>query len=336
VAITLGLGLLAMEVGIRLVFGDPQPFLLPQVRHMLTHWGYKTVPLQDSFTGAQRVVTNAAGYRDDAWPDAKAAGALRVLAIGDSITFGNLADQSETFAARLGMRVRKPGTVEWLTAAVGGWNTIEERNFLRAEGMALAPDLVVLFFFYNDFDTEAQLRTIELSADGRLEGRPGILRWLSYDAIFYLKRSALVRLTRDLLDGLVNADDYRRRFNTLLVEDKVDLAQDPRIATTYSLLRDMDQLARAGGADFMVVFCPSLDIARLKGVEPTFIGHLGAFVRSLGATFVDAAPAFQKAPDPERLFMFPWDNHYSARGHELVSQVVAPTIERWMAQRRAR
>lgn len=332
-AVVIALCFLGLELGLRLVFGDPQPFLSPQVRHVPTDWGFKTQARQQSFTGSMEVVTNGAGYRDKEWPTAKGGNVVRILAIGDSITFGNLVAQQQTFAARLARQVEVPGKVEWLTAAVGGWNTIEEKNFLEKEGLNLKPDLVVLFFFYNHYDTESQVRNIELSDDGRVEGRPSFLRWLSYDLIFLLKRSAVIRLGRDLLDNILNEGDYRSRFNSLLVENKVDLDADARIQTTYRLLADMQHLAKAAGAEFMLVFCPSLDIARGKGAEPDFIGHLTTFMRSLGGLVVDATPAFRASRNADALFMFPWDNHYSVAGHDVLARTVAPAVIEWLSRR---
>jgi hypothetical protein len=72
--------------------------------------------------------------------------------LGDSVTVGLGVPFEETFVRRLGPllagSVGRP--VEVIAAAVAGWNTVAERNWLRAEGLALAPDAVLVVYVTND------------------------------------------------------------------------------------------------------------------------------------------------------------------------------------------
>jgi len=42
--------------------------------------------------------------------------------------------------------------------------------------------------------------------------------------------------------------------------------------------------------------------------------------------FVDLAEGFWKANGPGRLYLYPWDNHLSPAGHQLVSDQLAPVL----------
>src|SRR2546426_4338661 len=97
---------------------------------------------------------NSHGMRDHEHAFAKPPGTHRVLLLGDSITLGLGERVDETYPRRLeallngNAAVERP--VEVICGAAGGWNTEAERNYLRAEGLRFAPDVVVLLYVTND------------------------------------------------------------------------------------------------------------------------------------------------------------------------------------------
>ena len=78
----------------------------------------------------------------------------RILALGDSVTFGWGVDQDKTFAARLESllpgRLHQP--VRVINSGVGGYNTVQEVTYFKQDGIALQPDLVLLTYVQNDVD----------------------------------------------------------------------------------------------------------------------------------------------------------------------------------------
>ena len=80
----------------------------------------------------------------------------RVLALGDSVTFGWGVDQDKTFAARLESllqgRLHRP--VRVINSGVGGYNTVQEVTYFKQEGITLQPDLVMLTYVQNDIEVE--------------------------------------------------------------------------------------------------------------------------------------------------------------------------------------
>ena len=78
---------------------------------------------------------------------------FRVLCVGDSITYGLNVDQERTFARQLEGQLRERAggrPVEVINAGVPGWSWVQGRTFLEREGMALAPDVVVIGHGTND------------------------------------------------------------------------------------------------------------------------------------------------------------------------------------------
>lgn len=100
-----------------------------------------------------RCTTNAAGFRGPDWPapDPKA---LRILAIGDSVTFGFGVGDDETWPAVLQRRLQQRAgrTVQVRNVAVPGYSTSQGRILFEqhALGSDFAPDLVVFAFGFND------------------------------------------------------------------------------------------------------------------------------------------------------------------------------------------
>lgn len=99
------------------------------------------------------MTTNASGFRGPMVARAKADGALRVIAVGNSSTFGWGVNDDETYPAFLerALRARLPGrTIEVLNAGIPGFTSFQGRRLLAGEVIPLAPDFVVLAFGFND------------------------------------------------------------------------------------------------------------------------------------------------------------------------------------------
>ncbi|MGE0646200.1 MAG: SGNH/GDSL hydrolase family protein [Nitrospira sp.] len=78
----------------------------------------------------------------------------RVLALGDSVTFGTGVDQDKTFSARLEplLQERLHRPVRVINSGVGGYNTVQEVTYFKRDGIALQPDLVMLTYVQNDVE----------------------------------------------------------------------------------------------------------------------------------------------------------------------------------------
>lgn len=185
-------------MGIRLYFGHNPVWISPQVAHESTDYGFRPIPNQKNvFTIDKPVTTNMAGFRDDHWIFNDLEDTYRILIVGDSFTFGNGVNQDEIFSAHLErMLERDNRKFNVLNASAGGWNINEVVGFVQQEASSLQPDCPIYAFFYNDYDNAPSQRRI-FSPKGRIDSRPSWLKWLSYEHIYLLKRSALLWMIRD-------------------------------------------------------------------------------------------------------------------------------------------
>jgi hypothetical protein len=100
------------------------------------------------------VHSNSAGMRGRREYPLEPGEPLRIVALGDSFTFGQCVGDEETFAARLEQRIA-PGEV--LNLAVHGYGHDQMLLRLREQGLAYRPDWILLGFFNADVDRN-QLR----------------------------------------------------------------------------------------------------------------------------------------------------------------------------------
>jgi len=111
------------------------------------YWRLK--PNQECFTKVDHkpVRVNAHGTRGAEFSAAKSPGTMRVLALGDSKTFGWGLSDHETYAGILEKLLRQQFSekhIEVINAGVNAWSYPQMNIFLRERALAWQPDLVVI------------------------------------------------------------------------------------------------------------------------------------------------------------------------------------------------
>ena len=117
--------------------------------------GQRLAPGYDGWFAGVPVRINNLGFRDrrDYRLD-KPAGTMRIVVLGDSVTFGHGTLDETTYPHLLEQRLRgwRPD-VNWeiWNLGVPGYNTRQELDYLREIGPVADPDVVVVGFYPNDF-----------------------------------------------------------------------------------------------------------------------------------------------------------------------------------------
>jgi hypothetical protein len=109
------------------------------------------------------VVINTKGLRDRERPYARTAGIPRVLALGDSYIEAYSVPFESTVTSRLEVRLRAAGCpAEVVNGGTTGYSTDQEYLFYVTEGWRYAPDVVIVFFHYNDLPNNVSERYYRL------------------------------------------------------------------------------------------------------------------------------------------------------------------------------
>ncbi|GJL70185.1 MAG: hypothetical protein NPIRA06_28200 [Nitrospirales bacterium] len=227
---------------------------------------YELNPNAEGNAWGTYVKVNSHGFRDREFHVEKERGVYRVIALGDSITFGKSLAVEETFPKQLEVLVSEKGhQVEVLNVGHGGYNTLQEVATLEHVGIKFKPNLVILGYCVNDLwdisPTAEYIKKVETYRSSPIY------------------RSRLAQLIRVKLDRIQMALHNTRVNNepTFLQNNKpyiVDVTRDPAL---QSLMANLAQLLPADGRGFnryvpMYTSPPYIGrlryaLERLKGLE---------------------------------------------------------------------
>jgi lysophospholipase L1-like esterase len=245
------------------------------------------------------VEISSAGFRDSEYPLDKG-DSWRIIALGDSLTFGWGVEKEESFEYLLERALTQSAPTEIINFAAGNYNTVQQVNLFLDQGLAYAPDHVVLFYFINDAEPVPVASGLAWLGRSRL-------------ATFVWSRVKALAASRDPSVGFesfysnlyrVDAEGWR--------EAKKALAQ----------LRDV---CREKKINFQVVILPELH----ELVDYTFANEHKLIVDYLGSLEVpvlDLAPQFANEVDPIDLWVAADDAHPNAKAHQLIFGYALPFI----------
>ncbi len=114
--------------------------------------GYRMKKNFNGFFGGKALHTNSMGYRDEEFRLHKSNNEIRILAIGDSISFGQAVEHEETFTEVLQRRLnnRFPGKkFEVMNAGTSGYSPIQEIVDLK-RCLKFKPDTLIIQTVIND------------------------------------------------------------------------------------------------------------------------------------------------------------------------------------------
>ena len=297
--------------------------------------GWRLRPGAEDVWGGVRVRINDKGLRGPEVDYAESKDTLRILYLGDSVTFGYRLDTPEQafpyrveaiLEARLGIEI------ETINAGVGGYSPWQERIYLEEEGIKYAPDLVVLSFVLNDVTEQFGLRRfggqgvgwqLQNTVSGTME------RMLRGSSIWYFVRQASARLRFG-----ENVAEGARRQESLEVEDLAINPDASHVREAWEkTLSDVDGMVQyCGEHDIPVVLVvwPFVfqfsDPVALSAPQQTLIEFAGA----RGVEVIDLLPPLAKATadglEVEDLFLD--EDHPSEQGSLVVAGILAARLAR--------
>lgn len=290
--------------------------------------GYRLVPDQDCETDqGDRVRVNALGLRDEEFPREKPAGEYRVLLLGDSVTFGVGVGQDRIFPRLLDERLDArcgEGRVRVMNGAVMGYDSTQERDWLRVYGFDLQPDAVVVMFFHNDIWFDPRRPSAAQFPGRDALRRTATFRWMED---LYRRREAS-RMGRDGSLDELKADQFERLKDRYIGKVPLDPSASEESRHTIlarEILKEMTAMCRERGVRFAVCAIPAF-----HNTEDPKLPHVqGALFYDLKQLGIRHHYLIDALKDHHPGCWLPYDEgHLSEEGHRLVAEA----MEQWLVE----
>ena len=280
IVFSLTITLIVVEVGLRVIGYDAisrskngreiilQPSSNPDIK-------YELVPGAKGHAWRTDVEINSHGHRGRKGTLGKFGG-LRIITLGDSITFGNFLPLESTYAYQLHDILnehRSEPEYEVLNFGVGGYDILQEVSLLKDRGLAYKPDIVVVGFCLNDVGIaspnlqyiarvqEYQSRLIFRSRVAQFVAiaidRIRIGRWMAYKnlpEVFqrdYEKKIARIGEDEHILRELMQRTS-QQEYPSILY------GNEPRIGRLRYAFEHLSELAKKENFSVVVVIFPQL------------------------------------------------------------------------------
>lgn len=234
IATPIAVVLVAFEVALRLAGYDPVGEATTSGRLSILRESanpdiiYELTPNSSGYTLDSRVEVNSLGFRGREPEVTAPEGVRRVIAIGDSITFGYGLPVDASYPSLLEERLRRAGeAVDVLNLGVAGYDTAQEVAQLEYRGLQFQPDLVVLGYSLNDAGLGRNARE-DLQNLGRYQSLLYRVRTVQFVRRFASRSRNW--LARNWLSDMLyrqNEREYRERYQSEIqsVSDDTQLIQ---------------------------------------------------------------------------------------------------------------
>jgi lysophospholipase L1-like esterase len=290
---------LALEIGARVLNLSTGFFLLARGGNCLQRSGTLSMEFRPHCIGELHftpVGTNALGFRGPELRD----GPLRILALGDSCTWGWRVGQNESYPAVLQQVLDQQygdGRYQVINAGVPGYTSYQTLVALQEKGLPLKPDIVIIAVGFNDLfktgDVERQIASERrfmplLKLDDLLLDTSRMYRWVRWQAAAATNEQA-VRVT---------PEGYQRNMRAMVEMARAQGAHVLLLSFWHPLTNDQPyRLAMISAAESEKAPLVTYDGPLIDVVHPTPEGY-AILVRAI----VDAlrAEGWLPIPSPAR------------------------------------
>ena len=248
------------------------------------------------------VEINAQGLRDDDLLASVPKDAVRILMLGDSVTFGWGVSADATMSAVMERELSEfeGRSIDVINAGVGNYNTAMEVEYFLHRGQAFNPNIVVLNYFINDAEPTPTYNDPS---------------WLARNSYAYA-------IIGGAWDGLsrraLGASDWREYYAGLYADDA------PGWRVTRDSIAKLAEYCREHDIRLIISHIPELrELAPYPFAQVT--AKLEMIAESHGIEFVDLMSALE-GRDPRALWVTEPDPHPNAIAHSEMGKYLATYI----------
>ena len=257
------------------------------------------------------------GFRDVEHTLEKPKDVFRILALGDSFTYGSGVSFEDAYLNRLekmlNNRDGKHPRVEIINAGIYRYFPEPERILLEHYGLNFSPDVIIVAFLPNDVaDTHLGMRAIKVNKWNHLvtrgaEGTSGLMT-------FFYVHSHVFRI---LFDSFTSR---RAGARLQLPEDEIYKPNGYFERDWDTVESDYEKIVRLGDsikAHVVILHIPQQGPWDEARAYPSM--RLGKWSTKHGASFVDALTTLKEVSKDKKLY-FEIDGHCNPNGHEAIAK----------------
>lgn len=283
--------------------------------------------------------TNSRGWRGPQVPEAKPAGEFRILALGDSCTFGKGVLEHETWPRVLESELSKdlpPGrSVRVINLGVNGYATRDYVHVFETVGSALEPDLILIGYNINDFPNPVRSAdNVVFHGTGTKETlRSRMRRWLGPQLRDELNRLAVYRFARATYYDSSRERDYAMMEAIASEKSSAQIeGLDLGFEQEAAMLGRLIQRAAEREARVALFLFPYESMVYLQDFNRGPEERVAALCAQLKVPYVDVASAFRSeahgTQPPRKLFVRGDRYHPNPAGYALTGATLAAALRK--------
>lgn len=269
---------------------------------------------------------NSLGFRDTEHALAKPAGSFRIVAIGDSFTYGAAAPFAQTYLAQLETMLNGRGasrpSVEIVKLGIVRYFPEPERLVLELYGLQYSPDLILVGVTPNDvMDTALGIDAIQTDVEGRLRTRES--KELGPVGEFLFEHSHVFRI---VLSRYVESRLQRR---TPIHREEIYRANGfhekdwRRIEDELGRIKDV---ANRAGAKLAIIYIPMLEEWAPQHAYPS--ERLATWSARNSVSYIDTLPPLRAASLAGTPVYYVKDGHCTPQGYAIIARTIAAELSR--------
>lgn len=320
--VSLALFSLVAEIVLRSVLPTLIVWKIPQEKYRFdSQTGHWLAPDQQAFTHSASVSTNSEGLRDRDYLPYAATGVVRILALGDSQTFGNGIELDETWPKRLEtvLNDTAKNKYEVINAGLAASDTWQHEIILKRLLPKYNPDVVILAFYVNDvvkkYVPSPELKQNREAGQSRL--------------IYALKKSALLMSLRTAYDTIKIMVSPSKGFlaqQALLRGEDLPVLKE-RWQQVSNSIASMKQMSDAYRTKFIIISLPRRDQVDGRTPWDGYYGKLESVAKQFHVPIFSMLEPLQAAylVYGRRLFI-PWDGHNTVIANQAIAESISKQL----------
>lgn len=262
-----------------------------------------------------QLITNSVGLRTDHEISIeKPSQTQRILAVGDSLTFGPYVNNYQTYPDQLENYLKQKNyQVEVLNAGISGYTLQDELSYLNEKGLKLKPDIIILGIYENDVaDYLPSTRKIfarDLQKENALK-----LSWFPQ----LLQQSTILSYSKKII--------WQRQIQQIKQESKNERENIGNNVLLQRYLDDLNKLLdtiNKNNVPVVFLFFPSFKQLNSSNYFPQ-----SAIEEKISSRYliIDLKKTFENYDSLADLYLLPVNRHLSVIGNDLVAKTVGQEL----------